>query len=176
MRSNQQGSSLLLVLVTLALLLVGASSLMRVSATSAAQASNVALKDASRQATEVALRQAFIDLVALADKEKDSKGYFALERADLTARVATAEKAWDAAPEVTVGNFTVRYLVERLCSGTLPVSNPAWQCFLQSGAAEGSARANVEAVAAPPSVHYRITVRAEGPRGTDTWVQSLVNL
>jgi len=169
---KQKGSSLIVVLVALALLLLGAASLARVNNTTGLLAGNLASKESSRQAAEIGVSTAFAQLIALTNLEANSASwYFALAG---EAEVP-AESRWEAAPEIEAGPFTVRYLVERLCEGALPVTDPGRQCFVRSMPAEGSAKAGAEVIESPPSMQFRISVRAEGVKGTSTLVQVLAN-
>lgn len=175
-RKNEKGASLLLVLVTLALLLFGAITVARFGEAGTRLAGNVAEKEASRQAAQVGVETAFAALKALTDLETSASGYFAVEQADLTAVSAQDDEAWSSAPSVTVERFTVKYLVERLCRGTLPVTDPLSQCFVKQDTQDGSAKANTETLEAPARMQYRINVLVTSPKGTVTLIQQLVTL
>lgn len=169
----QKGSSLLLVLVVLALALLGAATLARVTSNGTLLAGNFAAKDASRHASDVGISEAFAALQGLSDLESNTAGwYFATRQgAELP-----PEDLWDDAAELQVGQLTVRYLVERLCEGVLPLTDPAAQCFSRQLPMEGSAKAGAEALMSPPVMQFRVTARVTGLKGTNTHVQALVNL
>ncbi len=77
------------------------------------------------------------------------------------------------APSITVGALTVRYVAERACTVT-PVTNPLRQCLVKQVPQPGSHVAGQEQLDPPNSKQFRITVMVTGPKGTQTWVQSLV--
>lgn len=172
MKKSQKGSALILVLVVLAVLLLGAASLARVTNTSGLLSGNVASKESSRHATEVGIATAYEQLLALADPQVDQGGWYsALDSGE----DVPATGRWANAASVVVGPFTVRYLVERLCQGPLPVVDARRQCFVRQVAAEGSAKAGSSPLEAPPAMQYRISVRAEGLKGTQTLVQVMAH-
>ncbi|UCU92281.1 hypothetical protein [Hydrogenophaga taeniospiralis] len=172
MRKHQRGGALIVVLFVLTLLLIGAASLARVNHTSTALAGNIASKEASRQAAEIGVNTAFDALGKVIDLETNLGGWYYTQ--DTPAEEPT-EQMWTAAPKLMVGNLEVRYVVERLCEGTLPVTDPQWQCLVRQGAEEGSAKAGVEALDAPIAVHFRISVQVKGNKGTTTVVQALAH-
>lgn len=185
MKANEKGSSLLIVLVLLTVMALGALSLARVTHASTTIAGNMAFKAAALQASEVGLADAFARLQALSPAEvnTDKAGwYFAtakqLDNVGLPCLVVdssgkcTTPLNWTAAASGTVpGGYTVRYAVERMCTGTMPVSEENLQCFVKRIAAGGSAKAGAEKIDAPAAVQYRITAYVLGPKGTQSFVQ-----
>jgi hypothetical protein len=69
--------------------------------------------------------------------------------------------------------MTVQYVAERACT-TTPVTDALRQCLVKQVPQQASRDASREALAPPNSRQFRITVRVTGPKGTQTWVQSLV--
>lgn len=171
-KKSEQGGALILVLFVMAILLVGAASMARVTQTSTLLAGNVATKEASRQAAEIGINTAFDAVVALADREVDQDGwYYALD----SEMPEPSEEMWENAPVVEAGPYNVRYVVERLCVGSLPVTDVKGQCLVRKAADEGSAKAGVETIESPASVQFRISTQVTGPKGTTTVVQVLAN-
>lgn len=173
---NESGASLLMVLVTLALLLFGTLSVVRFGEAGTRLTGNVAEKESSRQAAQVGIETAFAALKLLSDREAPSNGYYPVEQIDLTTLAAQEGEIWTAAPSVSVERFTVRYVIERLCSGALPVSDPLNQCFVKQDSQEGSAKANAEVLEAPARMQYRISVLVTSKKGTTTLIQQLVTI
>lgn len=170
---SQKGSSLLMTLVVLALALLGAATLARVTSNGTLLAGNFAAKDAARHASDVGVSEAFARLQGLADLEADSDGWYFATRQGTE---LPPNELWEAAQELQVGQLTVRYLVERLCEGSLPLADAASQCFSRQVPMEGSAKAGTEALMSPPVMQFRVNVRVTGLKGTHTLVQALVNL
>ena len=172
-RSRQRGMSILLVLVVMVAALLGGLALARVSETGALVAGGVADKDAALHASEIGINAAYARVLALAAEDADADGwYFSAVRAP-GADGAPSGLDWSAAPEISTGRFSVRYVVERLCSAAV-ATDPARQCVLSPAHPMQSAKAGSEALDVPAGKQYRITVRVTGPRMTLTVVQALV--
>lgn len=172
MKRNQKGGALIIVLFALTILLVGAASLARVTQTATSLSGNIASKDASRQAAEVGVNTAFAALVELSDLNADTDGWYFAQ--DVVGDEPTAAM-WDAAPVLDVGQYEVRYVVERLCAGALPVTDPLQQCMVRKVAEEGSAKAGVEAIESPAALQYRISTQVSGGKGTSTVIQVMAH-
>jgi type IV pilus assembly protein PilX len=80
---------------------------------------------------------------------------------------------WDDAPEVLVGVYSVRYVVERMCQ-VANVSDPLRECLVKSVSVPRSAQDGQEALDPPSGRQYRATVRVIGPKNTTTFIQSLM--
>jgi Tfp pilus assembly protein PilX len=151
-------------------------------------AGNIAFKQGTIQSSDSGIEQAYQWLLAnrpaLASTDT-GKGYFSA-RADLN---WNDPGSWaNAAPAGTdaAGN-TMSYVIHRMCdcantgySGNC-ATGEANQCALTgaAGAAPPPAQGDSFTVGAPgflqdPQVFYRITVRAQGPRGTTSFVQAMV--
>jgi len=81
---------------------------------------------------------------------------------------------WDALPEIVVGQYSVRYVIDRICEGALPVAEPLRQCLVKQIPQLTSADFNKEKLDPPNAKQFRVTIRVNGPKGTQTWVQSMV--
>ena len=170
---QQRGSSLLVVLVLLTVLLVGALSMARMTESSTLIAGNISTKNGAMQASEVGVTEAFIAIQAIANVEANvGTWYFASQQADDAAGMP-AGIDWTKAPTQAVGQFQVAYVVDRLCTAPLPVTNPNAQCVLKKMPAAGSAKAGIEALDSPAATEYRVTVSVTGPKSTQTFVQAL---
>jgi Tfp pilus assembly protein PilX len=175
MRRAQQGSSLLVVLVLLAVMALAALSLAGVTSTSTALAGNASFKTAALQASEAGISEAFASLQALTaadlDTNKDNWYYARALAQDASGLPSGVD--WNDAPKLAVGNgYAASYVVERLCTAT-PVTDPATQCFLKRLPASGSAKAGSEQMDSPSVVQFRLTIYVQGPKGTKAFVQSL---
>lgn len=173
---KQKGASLLMVLVVLTLLLLGAGTLARQTSNSTFLAGNVASKEAARQAAEIGVSEAFArlrDLGNAGNLEANNAGWY---RATSLATEVPAAAQWAQAAVVQAGSYEVRYIVERLCQGPLPVTNAPAQCFVRQLPSEGSAKVGAEKLQAVPSLQYRISVQVQGVKNTQSLVQAMVNL
>lgn len=175
MKKQQNGASLLIVLVMLTVLAMAALSLARVSNGSTTVSGNGAFKAAAMQASEAGLSEAFAQLQALASAEDTTQVrwyYPAMQTLDPTGLPTGVN--WSAAPTVTVpGGYAASYVVERMCTGAMPVTDTATQCFVKRLGASGSAKAGSQQMDSPAVVQYRLTAFVRGPKGTQTFVQAL---
>lgn len=167
----QRGSSLILVLALLAVMLMGGMALARMTEVGTLAAGNAAQRNAAVQASEIGVNTGFAALQALANEEANTGSwYFATSQAQDAKGIPTVN--FDAAPETVVGPYSVRYIVERVCTGALPVSDPLRQCLVRQVQLPESA-AGGERIEPPMARQFRITVRVTGPKNTLVWVQSL---
>lgn len=172
-RRQQQGSSLFLVLVLLSVMAMGGLALARMSEVGTLAAGNTAARNAAVQASEVGVNTAYAAVRALANEDANSGNwYYATQQTQDADGIPTVN--FDTAPAITVGTgYTVNYVVERVCTGTLPVADPLRQCLVRQVQLPES-RAGGEQLDPPMARQFRITVRVSDPRNTRVWVQSLV--
>jgi type IV pilus assembly protein PilX len=170
----QRGVTILVVLVLLSVMLLGGLAMARMTETRTLASGNTAFREASLQATEVGLNEAYAALrvVGFAEDDDAASWYWA------TAQPADADAIpkdiiWDDAPEIVVGNYRVRYVVERLCTVT-PVTSTLRECLVRQVPQMESNKAMQESVDPPNARQFRVTVRVTGPKDTQTWIQSLV--
>lgn len=171
---RQRGVTIVVTLILMAVMLLGGIALARLTEVGTLAAGNSAYHEAAVQASEVGVNTAFAAVRSLANEEANSGAwYFAQTQATDTNGVPTV--TWASAPEVVVGQFSVRYVVDRLCSGTLPIGDPIRQCLNKNVPTDNSRSASAEKPDPIAAKVFRISVRITGPKGTQTWVQSLVN-
>jgi type IV pilus assembly protein PilX len=87
---------------------------------------------------------------------------------DNTAFAAVATAANDipgATPDITI-----RYIIDRLCTATGTASSP--NCVQSTGLPTGGTANRNTAVAPPSATVYRISVRVDGPRNTQAFLQT----
>ena len=101
--------------------------------------------------------------------------YFATRQDDLN-NDSIPDVDFDAAREVVVGNYRVRYVAERMCEVAL-LTEPLRQCLVRQEPdpnADRSGGASEDKLDPPNSRQFRVTIRVTGPKDTQAWVQSLV--
>lgn len=174
MKAHPRGIAMLVVLILLSVMLLGGLALARITETSTLAAGNSAYREASLQAAEVGLNTAYMATRAIAATAEDDSiaGWYwsTMQAADAGGIPAVN---FNAAPEVVVGSYSVRYVVERLCD-TAVMTDAMRQCLVRQIVQQSSARAGEEAIDPPNSRQFRITVRVSGPKDTQTWAQMLV--
>ncbi|MCC5612272.1 hypothetical protein LC612_37520 [Nostoc sp. CHAB 5834] len=174
-KTHQQGASLVLVLLLLTVMLLGTLSMARITDASLNLAGNASYKVAALQASEVGVSEAFSEISALASEEVDTGNWYFATTRNVDSAGLPANVEWDKSKEVSVGQYTVRYVVERMCSGTLPVTDYTKQCFLKKSPEVGSSKAGSEVLESPSVRQYKVTVSIAGPKETQTFVQELIS-
>jgi type IV pilus assembly protein PilX len=67
-------------------------------------------------------------------------------------------------------DVTIRYIIDRLCTVTGSASSP--NCVQSTGLPTGGTANRNTAVAPPSATVYRVSVRVNGPRGTQAFLQT----
>jgi type IV pilus assembly protein PilX len=171
---HQAGATMLVVLVLTMVMLLGAMALARMIDVSTAASGNAAFRDTSLQASEVGLNAAFAALRAIPDTAEDVDvpgWYWSMNQAVDASGLPVID--WNGAPEIVVAANSVRYVVERVCTVGV-VASPLRECLVKQVKTLSSARDDDDRLDPPNSRQYRVTVRVTGPKGTTTFVQSLV--
>ena len=172
-RHGERGVTMLIVLVLLSVMLLGGMALARLTEIGTLATGNSGYRQAAMAASEVGLNTAFAAVKTIADENTSSSWYSPTAVAKDSDGVPTVD--WTAAPSITVGAMTVRYVAERACTST-PVTNPMQQCLVkQVWQPDNDSRdASKQKIDPPNSRQFRITVQVTDNKGTQTFVQSLV--
>ena len=174
---NQNGASLIVVLVLLAVMLLGVTSLARIGESFALVAGNVASKDAALQASEIGVSDAYAAIQALNTPDTADPAWYiptyVKSGDDANGLPKAVNWTSSALNKKAVGAYTVRYVVERYCTAT-PVTELNSQCMVKLGYAGDSSKAGVELIQSIPGIQYRITVNVSGPKDLSSFVQALV--
>ncbi len=204
--ARQRGIVLFVALIAMVVLGLAAAALIRSSDTSAVIAGNLAFKDAATHAADTGVERAFTVLPALAAADVDvANQYFRLMRPVDASGVPTGIN-WANVPCYDTNGgavaiscadgsaYRVQYVIERLCEIAPIPGEPitaltdkcvAGQPFSVSGNVGNdrdshtpSGNYGVPPVtgALPPTIHYRVTVRVQGPRNTASLVQATIEL
>ncbi len=169
----RRGVTILVVLILMSVMVLGGMALARVTEIGTLATGNNAAREASLQASEVGINTAFAATQALVSEEANSGNWYwaTTQAADAN---GMPNVAWASAPEVVVGPYSVRYIVERLCS-VAPVTDTLRQCLVRQVPQTNSSRVGAEPPDPPNTRQFRITVRILGPKDAETWVQTLVS-
>ncbi|MCW5634249.1 MAG: hypothetical protein KIT17_13030 [Rubrivivax sp.] len=165
--------TILVVLLLMSVMVLGGMALARMTEIGTLATGNNAAREASLQASEVGINTAFVATQGLATEENNAGTWYwaTTQAADAN---GMPNVAWDAAPEIVVGSYSVRYVVERLCN-VAPVTDTLRQCLVRQVPQVSSSRVGHEEVDPPNTRQFRITVRVVGPKDAETWVQTLVS-
>jgi type IV pilus assembly protein PilX len=87
--------------------------------------------------------------------------------------IATAADIPGRTPAGRPPDVTIRYVIDRLCTASpLTVIATSSACVQSTGLPTGGTANRNTALAAPSATVYRISVRVDGPRGTQAFLQS----
>lgn len=172
-RQRQKGVTMLVVLVLLSVMLLGALAMARLAEVSTLAGGNAAWHDAAVQASEVGLNNAFQALRELPDESQPRGTWYSPIVVGKDGDGIPSGIDWTTVPSITVGALTVRYVAERVCSVAV-VTDPLRDCLVRHSPQQDTHSEDKEKLAPPNARQFRITVRVTGPKGTESYVQSLV--
>ncbi|EHR73294.1 hypothetical protein BurJ1DRAFT_4506 [Burkholderiales bacterium JOSHI_001] len=175
---SQSGLTVVVVLVLLSVMLVGALSLARMSEIGTLAAGNVANKESSLLASEAGLTAAFnaVKLLNDNDAKNDAGGWYYATQQAVTAN-GLPKVNFTAAPSFKVNDrYTVRYVVDRMCSvKEVPAGEVLRHCLVRYANQNNGNKVDDQPKPEPAAaIQYRVTVRVTDEKGGQTWVQSLV--
>jgi len=172
---RQQGSALATVLVVMLVLMFGALAAIRSTESTSLIAGNSAFKEATKQAADIGVNEAFSYVVALTDAETEVENKYYPERQPEDQHELPSTVDWDEVEERQAENYKIQFVVERLCTGAMPVSDVLNQCVTEVQPAAGSNKLGSEVYSAPPTTVFRITVRTRGPKNSEAFTQALTS-
>jgi type IV pilus assembly protein PilX len=173
--SRQRGGALILTLIATAVLLIGAVSLLRSAGTASVIASNTAIKQAAAEAGDTGLQAATVALAAVTNLDANVAGvYYATQQTVDANGLLTLD--WSTVAARQVGNFQVKYVIDRLCDAPLPVTDTSSQCSTAPSVGDSTSHKVGAPLYVPkPPVYYRFTARVTGPKSTESYVQAVVS-
>lgn len=183
--SRQRGAALLIALIALVTMTLAGIALVRSVDTANLIAGNFAFRQASLQASDVGVETAVSALNTIVTTSLDANwpapcavgacNYYPTQQPDVNG-VPTVMGTWATVPFTTVNtDYSVQYVIDRLCQGPAPVTNIAGNCYADTPVANGSKNAGAITFSSSQTVYYRVTVRVTGPRNTVSMVQVVLN-
>jgi Tfp pilus assembly protein PilX len=176
---RQKGITLIIALIALVALTLAGIALMRSVDTNNVIAGNFAFRQASMQATDTGVEDAFTQLKTIATSSVDTpiaNQYFTVMQ-PLDSNGIPNTVTWSSVPSTTRGDYTVRYVIERMCTGTngVAITDIVSNCVADQGTqASGSQKSGSPVFSAASAVNFRVTVRVEGPRNTVAMSQTIL--
>ncbi len=183
---REDGVVLILVMIALVAMALAGVALVRASQANNMIAGNFAFREAALAATDTSVEVAFAQLDAISSVAPDapfpascSTGscvYYPSRQATDVNGIPLAVGDWSTVPSTTVnGSYTAQYVIDRLCTGAIPVVDASSNCYTSNTAAGGgSKKVGDVSFAMAPQISYRVTVRVSGPRNTKSFVQAIV--
>lgn len=206
MPGHQRGVVLFVALIAMVVLGLAAAAMIRSADTSGVIAGNLAFKEATTHAADTGVERAFNALQGLAAADVDvANQYFRLMQ-PVDADGVPSSIVWANVPCydssgsmsaiscADASTYRVQYVIDRLCAVAPAPSDDitlltskciAGQPFSTAGQTGNdrdshtpSGNYGVPPVtgALPPTIHYRVTVRVQGPRNTSSIVQATIEL
>lgn len=191
-RTNR-GVIMMIALIALVAMTLGGIAIMRSVDTTTLIAGNLAFKQRALYATDAGVAEAMTWLIAnKATLANDSpgNGYYSSQPFTWTSAADWGGGKNIASGTDAAGN-TVRYIIHRMCTCANTAYNGscggvANQCGIDNPSATASSTPPpvegdstvVSATVFPSSgnVYYRVTVRAQGPRNTESYIQAMLTL
>ena len=183
-RPGQRGSALIIALISLVTMTLATIALIRSVDTANLIAGNFAFRQAALQASDAGVETAVNDLGTIVTTSLDANwpagcaagacNYYPTQQ-PVDARGVPAVTNWGAVPAITVSDYTVQYVMDRLCQGPAPVTDIAANCYSVTPVASGAKNAGAITFSSAQTVYYRVTVRVSGPRNTVSMVQAVLN-
>lgn len=177
-RRAQRGVTVIVTLVLLVVMLLGGLAIARMGEVSTLAAGNTVTHEAAVQAGEVGINTAYEAVRTLANAEANAGNWYTATARGTETNGLPSGVTWDTAPSIAVGSYEVRYVVDRQCTGTLPIADPARQCLTRTNDPANMVESGSVGGPRPEPMtvtQYRITVRVTGPKDTITFVQAIAN-
>lgn len=172
---KQRGSVTVMVIIVLISMLILSVALLRSSESVSHITSSMAFHEAAKQMGDVGIYQALNSLVnnASLDTTVPNEYYATILNTDANGLPQGID--WNNVPSTTMNNnYTVQYVIERMCSGALPITDPDQQCIISPQANNGSQKLGAPLYINFNKYHYRITVLITGPKNTEVYIQAVV--
>lgn len=183
---KQQGVVLFIALIALVVMTLAGIALVRSVDTGNVIAGNFAFKQASVQAGDVGVELAFTALQGITTTALDTnianKYYATLQPVNaigiptsiVWANVPCRDTSGAAVSCTAPSPYRIQYIIDRMCTGTLPVTDKQKQCYYEAPTGGGSKKSAAVSFSGAASVYYRVTVRIQGPRETVSFVQAIL--
>jgi type IV pilus assembly protein PilX len=171
---KQMGYFTLTAIILLVIMLITTLSLIRSSTTTTLISGNLAFKHAAMQYSDISFAQALTQLNNLVNQEVDIPGqYFATKQPQDVNGLPTTIN-WGNVPTAVQNQFVLQYVIERLCSGALPIVSTITQCMTYSRSQASSNNVGSQLYTPPPAIYFRVTTKITGPHNSVSYVQEIL--
>ncbi|MDA8383919.1 MAG: hypothetical protein M0037_12855 [Betaproteobacteria bacterium] len=192
--ARQRGVVLFIALIALVVMMLAAIALVRTTGIANIIAGNMAFKQAATEAGDYGVELAYAALPNIvANSVNTSKaGQYSPTELMCTNSSGTSVScsgtevppiSWSSVPcydqqgnSVTCGStsYQVQYFIDRMCTGTPPITDIQADCTIDGAAGGGSGKSGSVIFSGAKRVFYRVTVRVQGPRNTLSYVQAWI--
>ena len=182
---KQGGAALFIALIALVSMTLAGIALVRSVDTSNLIAGNLAFRQAALQTSDIGVEKAVDALTTIVATSLDANypsgcaagacNYYPTMQTTDSKGVPT-NIVWSSVPANTVNtDYQVRYVIDRLCWGSTPVTDVAGKCYSATPTGGGSKKNNAPSFTGATTVYYRVTVRVSGPRNTTSMIQAIIS-
>lgn len=173
MRESERGNALLLTLIILSLLVISGLSLVTSTQSTTIIAGNMAFKSNASSTADVGITLAQTTLGTISNLDTSiANQYFATQQPVNSNNIPTTVN-WANVSSTTIQNYSLQYVIERLCTGSLPVSNTSTQCTT-APSAQASSKKLGGGQYSLPTIYYRVTARVVGPKNATSYIQAIL--
>lgn len=181
---KQRGATLFIALIALVSMTLAGIALVRSVDTSNLIAGNLAFRQAGLQASDTGVETAFNALGTIVTTSLDANWpggctagacnyYPTIQVTD--GNGVPSNIVWTSVPSTSINtSYNVKYVIDRLCTGAVPVTDIAGNCYSAPLATGGTKKAGGIVFSGTQAVYYRVTVRVEGPRNSVSVVQAIL--
>lgn len=182
---GQKGAALFIALIALVAMTLAGIALVRSVDTSNLIAGNFAFRQSALHATDVGVEAALDSLGTIVTTSLDANypsgcasgacKYYPIMQSTDANGVPTVIN-WSTVPSTSINtDYSVQYVIDRLCQGPAPVTDIAGKCYAdQQTGGVGSKKSGAVVFSSTQAVYYRVTVRVTGPRNTVSMAQAIL--
>lgn len=182
---RQRAVSLFIALIALVALSIAGIALVRSVDTTNVISGNLAFRQAALHATDVGVETAYSALSSIASSSLEANyptscnsngscSYWATMQPVDTRGIPSTIQWGNISATAIDSSYSYKYVIDRLCSGTLPITDIMGSCYAAASTGAGSQKAGAPSFTSATQVYYRVTVRVDGPRNTNSIVQVLL--
>lgn len=172
---RQQGTVMVIILIILAVLVVSSLAFVTSTQSTTMVAGNIAFKDSASAVGDIGVELAMTALSGIGNQETNVPNqYYATQQPVDNNGIPTTVN-WDNVPTTNFQNYAVQYVVERLCTGTLPIADTERSC--NSGEnLSGTSKKVGGSQYSSTIMYYRVTARVIGPKNSTSFIQAILSM
>lgn len=182
---GERGIVLIIVMIALIVMMVSGLAMFRSVDTSILLSGNFAFRKAATHAADLGIEAAAVELPNIINTSQDTlltQHYYP----SLTPSAGGLSWDGDGLPPSSVwtgaqsvasppAGYTIAYIIERLCTGALPVANILVNCVADPAPDTSSSKSGAVKFTSSSALYYRVTVRVGGPHNTVSFVQAMLS-
>jgi hypothetical protein len=107
----------------------------------------------------------------VAPSSGSSYAYYALQQTTDTSGVPSV--TWSDMATVTKGTYQYQYVVERMCTGALPVVDSSTNCTVKQTQSVSAKQIGAAQLNGVNGIYYRVTVHVTGPHQSESFIQAM---